>query len=150
MQILDAGARIAPERDLGLDGAADLLGHDLEMDDALAARRHGVALGRDLAELAADDEEEIGLRDQPVGDAVIAAEKAGAQRIDAGDRALAGHRVGDRDREGLRERRERAGGARKMHAAARQHDRPLGASASKRAARSTAPASGRQRSDGAA
>ncbi len=75
-EVLDAELGIAPEHDLRLHGAAELLGDDVEMDDALALRRHGEALGGDLAELAADDEDEVALLDQPVGDAVIAAEQA--------------------------------------------------------------------------
>ena len=66
----------------------------------LALGRDGVALGGDLAELAADDEQHVGLLDQRVGDAVVAAEQAGAERIGAGDRALAGHGVRDRESRG--------------------------------------------------
>ena len=78
VEVFDAGPRIAPERDLRLQGASDLLGDDLEMDDALAAWRHGVALARDLTELAANHQKRVGLRDQRIGDAVVAAEEAGA------------------------------------------------------------------------
>src|ERR1051325_10343120 len=50
-QIFEAGAGVAPQRDLGREAAADLLGDDLEMDDRNVARRQRVALGCDLAEL---------------------------------------------------------------------------------------------------
>ena len=60
------------------------------------------APGRDLAELAADHDQRVGRRDQLVGDAGIAAEQAGRERMRAGDRALAGHRVRDRNAEALR------------------------------------------------
>ena len=126
MQILDAGAGVAPERDIGFCGAAELLGDDVEVDERLALGRHGVALGRDLAELAADDEEAVRFLDQRVGDAVVAAEQPGAERIGAGDRALAGHGVRDRNLAGAREIREHVGGAADVDAAAGEHERAAG------------------------
>ena len=103
-----SASRASPhERDLGARGAADLLGDDVEVDERRAGRDQLEALGRDLAELAADDDQAVRLRDQVVGDARIAAEQAGRERMRAGDRALAGHRVRDRDAEALGEREQR-------------------------------------------
>ena len=135
VQILEAGAGVAPKRDIGLGGAAELLGDDVEVDERLALGRHGVALGRDLAELAADDEEAVGFLDQRVGDAVVAAEQPGAERIGAGDRALAGHGVRDRNRVGAREIREHVGGAADVDAAAGEHERAAGLGEKRRGAR---------------
>ena len=64
-----------------------------------------IALGRDLAELAADDEQAIRRLDQIVGDPRIAAEQPDRERVRAGDAALAAHRVRDRDRLRLGEAR---------------------------------------------
>jgi hypothetical protein len=96
------------------------------MDDGLALGRDGEALGGDLAQLAAGDEQHIGLVDQRIGDAVVAAEEARAQRIGAGDRPLAGHGVGDGNVEGAGEGADSVGGLRDVHATAAQHQRALG------------------------
>ena len=68
-QVFEPGARIAPERDLGRDTAADLFGDDVEMDHRDVGRRQREALGRNLAELASDDDQAIRRLDQIVGDA---------------------------------------------------------------------------------
>ena len=71
-----------------------------------------------------------------VGDAVVAAEQAGAERIGAGDRALAGHRVRDRNAEGARESACSASAApRDVDAAAGEHERALGLGEQRRGAR---------------
>ncbi len=97
-EILEAGPRVAPQRDLGGMAAADLLGDDLKMDDRDMRRRDGVALGGDLAELASDHDQAVRRIDQLVGDARIAAEQPDRQRVDARDAALAAHRMRHRDR----------------------------------------------------
>ena len=52
-------ARVAGQRHLGARGAADLGRIDLDVDDGLAGRDQREALGGDLAELAADDEQAV-------------------------------------------------------------------------------------------
>ena len=91
--------------------ATDLVGIDIEMEENLARRRHSVALGGDLTQLAADDQEAIGTLDQIVGDPGIASEDAGGHRMGAGDRPLAGKRVRYRNLLGLGQRLQRFGGA---------------------------------------
>ena len=125
-EVFEPGARVAPQRDLGRNAAADLLGDDVEMDDRDMRRRQCEALGRDLAELAADDDQAIRRLDQIVGDARIAPEQAEIERAGAGDAALAAHRVRDRDRLRLGETGQRVPGFRQVDAAAGQQDRPLG------------------------
>ena len=125
-QIADALAHVAPQGHSRPVGAAELLGDDIEMDDGLALGRDGEALGGDLAQLAAGDQQHVGLVDQRVGDAVVAAEEAGAQRVGAGDRPLAGHGVGNRYGVRAGERRHLGGGLRDVHATAAQHQGPLG------------------------
>src|SRR6266851_1683271 len=113
-------ARIAPETDLGGRGAAQLLGDDVEMEDRHAGGQQRVAPRRDLAELAADDDEAVGRRDEIVGDARIAAEETGREWVGASDGALAAHRMGDRDGAGFGEALQRLMGEREMNAAADQ------------------------------
>ena len=101
-------------------------GADIDVDQRLAGRDQLEALGRDLAELAADDDQRVGGGDELVGDARIAAEQSGGQRMRAGDRALARHRVRDRDAVALRQREQRVISLRDVDAAADQQQRPLG------------------------
>ncbi len=125
-KVFEPGARIAPERDLGGDTAADLFGDDVEMDHRDVGRRQREALGRDLAQLAADHDQAVRRLDQVVGDARIAAEQADRQRVRAGDAALAAHRVRDRDRLRFGEAGQRAPGFGQVDAAAGQQQRPFG------------------------
>ena len=104
------------------------------MDQRDRPRRQRIALGRDLAELAADDEQAVRGLDQLVGDARIAAEQPGRQRVGAGDAALAAHRVCDRDRLRLGERQQRLISLRQVNAAAGEDQRPLGARDQRRGA----------------
>ena len=127
MQVAHALAHIGPEPQGRIEGAVELVGAAVEMDENGAGRRQHVALGGDLAELAADHQNDIGLVDEAVGDAVVAAEEAGAQRIGAGDGALAGQRVRNRDAEGAREIGEGFGRIAQVHAAAGEDDGALGA-----------------------
>src|SRR5215470_2811820 len=105
------------------------------MNEGLARLRDGKALGGDLAQLASRHQQDIRFVDQRVGNAIIAAEEPSAQRIGAGDRTLAGHGVGNRDRLRASELAQLLGRL---------------ASASSRAARATSSAAGRQRIEGAA
>ncbi|MCY1516705.1 hypothetical protein D9M68_513530 [compost metagenome] len=97
------------------------------MDDGRAGGQQVVAARGDFAQLAADDEQAVGLGDQFVGDAAIAAEQAGVQRVAAGDRALAAHGVRDRDAEAAGERLHGVGGVADVDTAAAQHQRAGGA-----------------------
>ena len=124
-KVFEPGPRIAPQRDLGGDAAADLFGDDVEMNHRDVGRRQREALGRDLAELAADDDQAIRRLDQVVGDARIAAEQADRQRVRAGDAALAAHRVRDRDRLRFGEAGQRAPGFGQVNPAAGQQQRPF-------------------------
>ena len=126
VQIADPLARVAPHRHIRLQGATDLLGDDLQMNDRLAGGWQSETLGGDLAELAADNQQTVAILHHPIGDPVIAPEQAGIQLIGAGDRALAGHGVGHRDIERLGEGLQRFVRAGEMHAAAGQHHRFLG------------------------
>jgi hypothetical protein len=105
--------------------AVELLGADVEMDDARTRRRHRVALGGDLAQLAADDQQQVGLADDVVGDPIVAAEQAGTEGIDARNSALACHGVRDRNVEGAREGGQRVRSTRQVHATAGQDQRTL-------------------------
>ena len=67
------------------------------MDHALAGCRHRVPLGGDFSQLAPDDEDEIGFIDQIVGNPVVPAEQAGAERIHARYGAFAGQGMRHRD-----------------------------------------------------
>src|SRR5262249_60959675 len=97
-EVLEPGPGVAPQRHRGRGAAADLLGEDLEMNERDRWRRQRVALGGDLAELAADDDETIRGLDQLVRDPRIAAEQPRRERVRASDAALAAHRVRNRDR----------------------------------------------------
>jgi hypothetical protein len=88
-QVLQGELRIRGEGDIGAGGAADLLRHDLDMHDGHPGGHQGKALGRDLAKLAADNDEEVGLGDEVIGDTGVAAEQSERERVGAGDRALA-------------------------------------------------------------
>ncbi len=118
------------------------------MDHGLAARGNREALGGDLAQLAARHQQNVRLVDQLVGDAVVAAEQARAQRIGAGNGALAGHGVRDGDPIGRGERRDVGCRLRDMHAAAAQHQRTLRLAEQSRRARGVVgcgPAADRRR-----
>ncbi len=94
--------------------------------DQRHARRHELeALGRDLAELAADHQQAVRGVDQVVGDARVAPEEPGRERMRAGDAALAAHGMRDRNAERLGQLLQRGVGAGQMHAAAGQDQRPL-------------------------
>jgi hypothetical protein len=82
-QILEARPGVAPERDRRRIAPTDLLRHDVEVDERLAGRWHGIAFGRDLAQLAADHEQAVGGLDQIVGAPRIAAENPGRKRVSA-------------------------------------------------------------------
>ena len=97
VQGIEAEPGVADKADRGGSRAADLLRLDVEMDQRDALRHELEALGGDLAELAADGDQAVGGRDQVVGDARVAAEQPGGERVRAGDAALAGERVRDRD-----------------------------------------------------
>ena len=94
-EIIEPAARIAPEGNVAAAGTAEFLGDDVEMDDRYIRRQQLKALGRDLAQLASDDDEQVRRGDQVVGDAAVAAEQPGAERVRTGDRALAADRMGD-------------------------------------------------------
>ncbi len=96
------------------------------MDQRDRFRRQCIALGRNLAELAADDDEAVRSLDQFVGDARITAEEPDRKRMRAGDAALAAHRMRDRDRLGLGKAEQRVVSRREVDAAADQEQRPLG------------------------
>ncbi len=119
-EVLQREPRVGHERHVGARGAADLLGEDVDVDQRLAGRDQLKAPRRDFAELAADHDQRVGGRDQVVGDARVAAEQAGRERMRAGDRALAGHRVRDRNAEAFGEREQRVVAFRNMDAAADQ------------------------------
>ena len=50
-------ARIAPQSEIRSRSASNLFGNNVDVYDALAFGRHREPLGRDLAELASDDEQ---------------------------------------------------------------------------------------------
>ena len=60
-QIPDTFPCVTPKRHLRLARAAEFLGEDIEVDNPLADGRNRVAFRGDLAKLAADDEDQIGL-----------------------------------------------------------------------------------------
>ena len=125
-EVLQREPRVGDQRDIGARGAADLLGEDIDMDQRLARRDQLEAPRRDFAELAGDHDQRVGGGDQIVGDARVAAEQPGRERMRAGDRALAGHRVRDRNAEAFREREQRIVGFRDVDAAADEQERALG------------------------
>ena len=94
------------------------------LDDRDAGPRHGIALGGDLAELAADDEDGVGRLQNIVGGARVAAKEAQGQGVGAGNGALARKGVGDGDRLVFGEGGQGILSSREMDPAAGQDDRP--------------------------
>ena len=126
-EVFEPGAGIAPQRHFGRPAAADLLGDNLQVNERDRRRGQRIALGGDLAELAADHDETVRRLDQLVRDPRIAAEEASRERVGAGNAALAAHRVRDRDRLRLREGQQCFVPGREMDAAADQDQRTPGA-----------------------
>ena len=88
---------IADKADVRSGRAANFCRVDLNVDQRFARRDQRKALGCDLAELAAHDEQTIGSIDQVIGDAVVAPEETGGQRMRTRNGSFAGHRMGNRD-----------------------------------------------------
>ena len=124
-EILQAEPGIADQRDLGTGRPPDLLRDDVQVDQGHVRRHQGKALGGDLPQLAADDDQAVRAFDQLVGDARKAAEQPGGERMGAGQPALAGDRVGHGN--GLRLGKVPNGVIRpgQVNAAADQQDRAL-------------------------
>src|SRR5262249_24935391 len=97
-EILEPRSGVTPQRHVRGAAPADLLRENVEVDQRYSLRRQRVALGGNLSELAADDDEAVRSFDQLVGDARITAEKSDRKRMGAGDAALAAHCMGDGDR----------------------------------------------------
>ena len=126
-EIIEPGAGVAPQRYRRRPAAPDLLGEDVEMNQRDRRCGQRVALGRDLAELAAYDQQTIRRLDQLVGDPRIAAEQPDRKPVCAGDATFPAHGVGDRDRLRLGKGKQRLVSRREVDAAADQYQRPLGA-----------------------
>ncbi len=125
-EVFQRQTRVAGERQLGARGAADLGGLDLDMDHRLARRNELEALGRDFAQLAADNDEAIRCRDHRVGDAVVTTEQSGGERMRAGNGALARHGVRDGNALPFGQLQQRLIGLRDVDAAAGEDQRALG------------------------
>ena len=106
-EIAQGLAAIAPQDDARAGGAAELLGDDVEMNQRDAVGDEGESAGRDLAELAARDEQAVGVRNQLVCNSIVAAEQPRRERMRARDRALAGHGMRDGERLRFGERGQR-------------------------------------------
>jgi len=84
-----------------------------------------ITFGGNLTELATDHDQQIGRGDQIIGNARIAAEQSGGQGMSAGDPALAGDRMRDRDILRLGEEGKRVVRVGQMDAATDQDERAL-------------------------
>ena len=119
--------RIGIHRSLERVVEAEGLGFDIDLDRRRADRRHLPEMRGHAAGLGADEADEVGLADDPVGAlAGIGTDDAHRERVVAGDRIFAVEGCRDGDGKALGERHELRSRARYANAAAGYEDRPLG------------------------
>ena len=118
--------RVADDRQLRLEEAADDGGIEVEMDQGLRRRKREVQqepLGRSVGEAAADRQDHVGRLDDRLGGPTVR-QHAVPQRIALADRAPTHDRRDHRSAQATRQRHELGLGVRGDHAAAGDQQRP--------------------------